>query len=47
LVESIRPGELFREAFIELIEIILREEGWRPSEEDPAVWMAPQRDIEE
>jgi hypothetical protein len=41
LVESIRPYELFREAISELIEIILREEGWCPSEEDPAVWIAP------
>ena len=47
MVESIRPRELFRAAFSELIEPILREDGWHPGEEDLAVWIAPRRETEE
>jgi hypothetical protein len=43
LVEEIRPVELFNPDMGELIEECLREEGWRPSEEDPVVWIAPKK----
>ena len=45
MVAGIRPDELFNyDAMGELIEECLREEGWCPSEEDPAVWITPKRD---
>ena len=43
--------EVFEEAFKKFLEKeivrILRDEGWRPSEEDPNVWVRPSQDIDE
>ena len=48
MVEEIRPDGLFYyDAVGELIEEVLREEGWRPSEEDSTIWIAPKRDTPE